>query len=1140
MQHNNSKHTRNVFFSTLLLFVMLMTGASSAFAATERKPQLQLVSTKYTSSGTEVMLRLWMFNSKGNTAHYGNYVWLDIDDTPSFILNGLWEDISNVTSESDMLKNPLYDVALGSSRSIFHKGIDVGTAQFGNLMRGMTYEGLKPYEPTWYCVDLKLAFNNKFPLYGHKIAVRGLWFDNCEKNKGYENISVAQTINGYVRPTNIRVKPSGNNLEFSWKQEGYNTYASTDGKWIVYKREGGKCVKVGERAANEHSLSIEKKLFSCKADYNVTFLPNAFSTTDTICGLTSKIAAAGHKEDGAVCQMCRHSFFRYKTSNNSTWNINRYDFGAKVVSHDIVNDECVIEFDAPITKIPNSVFNRSTLVGELRIPKSVTSIETNAFYGCSGLTGDLTLPNSITSIGAAAFRKCSGFNGTLTLPNSLTTIGTNAFDGCSKLTGNLTLPNSITSIGVTAFMDCSGFNGTLTLPNTITSIDRGVFLRCSGLTGNLTLPNSIKSIEDMAFLGCTGFNGTLTLPNSLTTIGTNAFDGCSKLTGNLTLPNSITSIGVTAFMDCSGFNGTLTLPNTITSIDRGVFLRCSGLTGALTLPNSIKSIEINAFSGCTGFNGTLTLPSSITTIGNSAFSGCSRFTGTLTLPNSLTSIGKSAFYGCSGFTGDLTLPKSLKTVEESTFEKCSGFNGTLTLPNSITTIGKKAFSTCSGFTGDLTLPNSITTIGESAFNKCAGFTGDLTLPNSLTSIGIWAFTDCSGFNGTLTLPQGKTILEQGVFYGCSGFTGTLTLPNSLTTIGERAFMNCSRFTGTLTLPNSLETIGEQAFSTCTGLEDLKLSSSMSVIPKWAFEKCSGLSGEVVIPSTIKRIEDSAFQECKNLNKNSKTPSEVTLPESLEAMGKYAFGSNYIKTLKFKSLPEGVFNHVPGVTTRTVSLTDASFVSDKPRFAMNISTISYTRTLSDKWGTLVLPFAIEPTGKEPYRIYTIEAINESELVLSSISGEVAAGTPCVVQRIGKQTELCFKADRARLNVTPGTIDIADMTLNGTFWTKELDEGFIIAKDRFWSVADLKNSSSTVKGVKVGPFRAWLSGTSASGTTQLAMRIKDTTTGIDASAIDVLNAADAEYYDLNGKRIESLQRGVNIVRLKSGQTKKIIIR
>ena len=1047
MQHNNSKHTRNVFFSTLLLFVMLMAGAISASAATERKPQLQLVTTTYTSSGTEVMLRLWMFNSKGNTAHYGGNVWLDIDDTPSFILNGLWEDISNVKNESDMLKNPLYDVALGSSRFIVHNGIDVGKAQFGNLRRGMTYEGLKPYEPTWYCVDLKLAFNNKFPLYGHKIAVRGLWYDNCEKNKGYENISVAQTINGYVRPTNISVKPSGNNMEFSWKQEGYNTDASTDGKWIVYKREDGKCVKVGtveEVAAKKHLLRIGKKKFSCKADYNVTFLPKAFSTTDTICGLTSKIAAAGHKENGAVCQMCGHSFFRYKTSNNSTWNIDRHDFGANVVSHDIVNDECVIEFDAPITKIPNNVFSISTLVGELRIPKSVTSIGASAFYRCSGLTGDLTLPNSIKTIGTRAFSNCTGFNGTLTLPNSLTTIGENAFDGCSKLTGNLTLPNSITSIGAAAFMDCAGFKGTLTLPNTITSIENGVFFRCSGLTGDLTLPNSIKSIKYLAFSGCTGFNGTLTLPNA------------------------------------------------------------------------------------------------ITTIGNSAFSGCSGFTGTLILPNSLTTIEKKAFYGCSGFTGNLTLPKSLKTVEESTFEKCSGFNGTLTLPNSITTIGTKAFSKCAGFTGDLTLPNSLTSIGIWAFMDCSGFNGTLTLPQGKTILEQGVFSGCSGFTGPLTLPNTLVTIERCAFEECSGFTGTLTLPNSLTTIGESAFMKCSRFTGTLTLPNSLETIGEHAFSTCTGLEDLKLSSSMSVIPKWAFEKCSGLSGEVVIPSTIKRIEMGAFQECENLNKNSKTPSELTLPESLEAMGDHAFGGNYIKTLKFKSLPEGVFNYVYDVTTRTVSLTDASFVSDKPCFAIDIDTISYTRTMSDKWGTLVLPFAIEPTGKEPYRIYTIEAINESELVLSSISGEVAAGTPCVVQRIGKQTELCFKADRARLNVTPGTIGIADMTLNGTFWTKELDEGFIIAKDRFWSVADLKNSSSTVKGVKVGPFRAWLSGTSASGTTQFAMRIKDTTTGIDASAIDVLNAADADYYDLNGKRIESLQRGVNIVRLKSGQTKKIIIR
>ena len=116
----------------------------------------------------------------------------------------------------------------------------------------------------------------------------------------------------------------------------------------------------------------------------------------------------------------------------------------------------------------------------------------------------------------------------------------------------------------------------------------------------------------------------------------------------------------------------------------------------------------------------------------------------------------------------------------------------------------------------------------------------------------------------------------------------------------------------------------------------------------------------------------------------------------------------------------------------------------------------------------------------------------------------------------------------------------MKFSGTYWTKDVTDGYIIAKDCFWNVEKLKGVGS-VTAVKVRPFRAWLDGTSANAPAQLSMRIDGSTTGINAAeALDALNDAEAEYYDLSGKRLDEPQKGVNIVRMKSGKTKKIIIK
>ena len=890
MKQNFPKHIGRAFVYMLLsLFMCMVAGNASA---AERNPVVKIDKTSYTSSGTEVTLRLWMFNvyysinSKEYCARFTGDVNLYIDDKEVVKLNTIWPSIASA-------KNTSITIPTDNPVDINIDGTNVGTALFNNLQNLQTCpDNSNTTEKLWSTVDLKLSFNKSFSYYGHKITVKGKWQDRSSGSLVAKDVALDNTINGFVRPVNLSAQPSGGNMVFSWEQEGYNPSASTDGKWIVYKREGDNNVKVGEVAANEHSLSIEKKQYSCSNGYIMTFLPNVCDGEKTVCGLTTTIAPKVHQTNAdGLCQICGKSIFLYHTSDGNIVDIKGKDFGANVVSHNVVDGECVIEFDAPITKIPAQAFANSKI------------------------KGSLTIPNSVTTIGEEAFSNCRELKGSLTLSNSLKTIGNKAFYNCNSLNGSLTIPNTVTTIGISSFENCAGFNGNLTIPNSVTTIGESAFCNCLKFTGDLTIPNSVTIIEAYTFKSCYGFNGKLTIPNSVTTIRNRAFYKCIGFKGNLTIPNSVTTIGEEAFWRCTGFNGNLTLSN------------------------------------------------SVTTIGELAFEGCSGFTGNLILPNSITTIENSAFIGCSGFTGELILP------------------------NSITTIGAYTFKSCTGFTGNLTLPNSITTIGVLAFNGCTGFTGNLTLPKSL---------------------------------------------------------------------------------------------------------------EVVY--------NNSFYECNN-----------------------------IQTFKFQSLPEviqGNLNYYKPI----VSLSDDSYIS--PKATGTVDTISYTRQMSSDWGTLVLPYPLTLTGSEPYRLYAISTVSENELVLKQLDGEVAAGTPCVVHRNNKETELSFKANNADIKAEINGSPVGDMTFSGTYWAKEVTDGYVIAKDCFWNVAELmKNKPETVKGAKVGPFRAWLDG-NAAGPARLAMRIDGSTTGINA--LDALNDAEAEYYDLSGKRLNEPQKGVNIVRMKSGKTKKVIIK
>ena len=147
-----------------------------------------------------------------------------------------------------------------------------------------------------------------------------------------------------------------------------------------------------------------------------------------------------------------------------------------------------------VDTIPKTIQNMpQDIKGDVVIPNGVTSIGSDAFYGCRALIS-VTIPDSVTSIGEWAFGNCDGLT-SVKIGNGVTSIGEHAFEDCSLT--SVTIPDSVTSIGECVFRDCSGLMS-VTIPDGVTSIGYRAFYNCRALT-SMTIPASVTSIGYEAF-----------------------------------------------------------------------------------------------------------------------------------------------------------------------------------------------------------------------------------------------------------------------------------------------------------------------------------------------------------------------------------------------------------------------------------------------------------------------------------------------------------------------------------------------------------------------------------------------------------------------------------------------------------------
>ena len=489
------------------------------------------------------------------------------------------------------------------------------------------------------------------------------------------------------------------------------------------------------------------------------------------------------------------------------------------------------------------------------------------------------------------------------------------------------------------------------------------------------------------------------------------------------------------------------------------------------------------------------------------------------------------FYSCSSLTSlDVTHFNTANVTDMSNmFYSCSSLTS-LDVSHFNTekvTSMYSMFSYCSSLTSlDVTHFNTANVTDMSyMFSGCSKLTSlDVTNFNTMNVTNMESmFYNCSALTSLdVTKFNTEKVTNMGrMFYGCSSLTSldvTKFNTEKVTNMG-RMFYKCSKLTSLDVTNFNTENVTNMSFmfSGCSTL------TTIYVNDKFVIDKVTNGS--------------YMFENCTNLKDYAPSKKDHNYAN---------YKTGYFTKLVGKNGDEKIGAAGETLATDNLALDDnKDFVAYEP-FAAKAASYSRTMNAGTTWATLCLPFEVSLANQNFRAFKLLSADDAAETVeLEEIETSIAAGTPVIIKMKDGATKLSISVANKEIANEVKTAETANgnYQLQGLYtqkmFSKDTDNNcYIVKGDKLMNPAKLLGTSTEFVGSK--PFRAYMvdnSSAPAAGARMFSISVGGSTTAIEQ--LESTADSKAEYYDLQGRRIQDLQKGINIVK-RGGKTMKVIIK